>query len=274
MNRRWKDTRPVFSHGISGTRQNLQAVEKRTLSWNDLFPGDSKREPLRPIDLRKILSAPAPWRPLQLEHIALDRAHIEIAFDGKGDDALSALLDHLAQGQRNTPRRTAAKLLRKFAQRSSLGFLARIIFAFGDRPCFEVAIAPEGSTRMDKKHFENPVPAAIDKQAGTGFGHMFETTPAMSVALVGKLTLAPEANTALEPGAYLGECQKSALCDKPVFKEGQLFSRSYISAAAGLFSNSHVVSSRLAHGRAITSIPSCAGDLPISRRSSWRLSTS
>ena len=40
MNQKWKDKRPVFSHGISGTGQYLEAVERETLSWSDLFPGD------------------------------------------------------------------------------------------------------------------------------------------------------------------------------------------------------------------------------------------
>jgi hypothetical protein len=143
--------------------QGLQAIEQGTLSWNDLFLSNVEREPLRSIDLWKVLSTPASRRPLHLKHIALDRAYIEIAFQGESHDTLSAALDHLAQGLRQSSWRSAAKFLLKFAERGKLGRLVSVIFAFGDRPRLKVAIPPEGSAGMDKKHFENPAPATIDE---------------------------------------------------------------------------------------------------------------
>src|SRR5689334_6136919 len=90
-------------------------------------------EPFGAIDLRECLHLPASRWPLDLEHITPDSMHIEIAFDGERDHALSGTLADLAQRLKRLIKDDAG-LLGKFTTGHGDCILFPVHLALRDRP--------------------------------------------------------------------------------------------------------------------------------------------
>ena len=70
----------------------FKSLQQRPLRLIDLDKGHSEVEPLCAVNLRKCLSPPTAWRPFNLESVAGDIFHIDIALDGKCLNRFAAAL--------------------------------------------------------------------------------------------------------------------------------------------------------------------------------------
>src|SRR5437762_3391084 len=98
-------------------------IEQRRLARDDLLPRRLEIEPLGAIDLGEGLLAPAARRPLHVEAVAADAAHVQIALDGETDNALAGFLRDLAE-RLKLACRGDAELLRELAARRGRRLLA------------------------------------------------------------------------------------------------------------------------------------------------------
>src|SRR5829696_180157 len=163
------------SAGVSSRAGRRKPVEEDALAREKLLAGFFQGEPAGAVDLGERLLAPALRRPLELEAVAADRRHVEIALSRKGDDALAARLDGLSQGLQ-LALQGDAELLRELAPGGGFRILAVEIFALRNRPGAGVLPGPERPAGMHEEDAELPALALVEQHAGAFHGHAYLLT--------------------------------------------------------------------------------------------------
>jgi len=100
----------------------------------------------------------------------VDGRGVAVAFEGPAVDDFAAFLGDGFQFDEGAFW-LEADLFFEFALGGGEGFFASLNFAFGDGPGAEVAVLPEGASRMREEKFQFVSPYAIHQQASADFCH-------------------------------------------------------------------------------------------------------
>src|SRR5882724_3654421 len=140
----------------------LEVVQERRLTLQDLRPRGFEGEPRGPIDLRELLPAARPRRPLHGVGRARHGGGIEVAPHGPRIDELSP---RLAPGRKREglTRRPRAGLFLELAPRGGERIFPLLDPSLGNGPRARVLLLPERPARMHEEHFE-PAGGVTKKQ--------------------------------------------------------------------------------------------------------------
>ena len=167
-----------FCHaGRSTTQRGLEvgfeAVEKGFLAAEDFFAGGGEVEPFAAIGFGNFDLAAGAWGPFYEAGVGDEGSGIEVAFDGPCGDFFAGGLCDDAEGEkvgvRTVDGEGRAGFFLKFAAGGFEGRFGGEIFAFRDGP--GVFSGPEGAAGVDEEDFRARGRAAVEEEAGGGFGH-------------------------------------------------------------------------------------------------------
>ena len=145
-----------------------QPVEEGQLGLDDLRAGEVEVEPGGPVDLRELLDAARPRRPLQLEGVAGDGIGVQVTLPRPDSEQLAPL--HLAERIQPRCGHRAAELLGELAPGCSLAVLVRIVLALRDRPGAVVLLRPERAAHVTQQHLDPPARTAVQQDTGAADG--------------------------------------------------------------------------------------------------------
>jgi hypothetical protein len=151
----------------------LEAVEEGFLASEDFFSSGGEVEPSAAVGFGDFDLAAGAWGPFDEAGIGDEGGGIEVAFDGPGGDFFAGGLRDDAEGLEvgggTVDGEGGAGFFLKFAAGGFEGVFAVVVLAFGDGP--GVFFGPEGAAGMDEEDFGAGGRAAVEEEAGGGFGH-------------------------------------------------------------------------------------------------------
>jgi hypothetical protein len=105
-----------------------------------------------------------------VNHVALDRVRVSIAFDCPCVNDLAARLAHWFE-RFGRPFNIEAELLDELALRSCERLLSRLDLALWDGPGAMVLSRPESAAGMNKEDLQRSAAATVEQDSGALFGH-------------------------------------------------------------------------------------------------------
>jgi hypothetical protein len=109
--------------------------------------------------------------PLDRDFVTAHGADIESTFQRVGQNQFAATLAHLTQRPERTGR-FDTEFLGEFPARCGFRVFAVVQFPFRNRPCAEIAGAPERPARMDEENDKASVAMTIHQDAGAYGCHL------------------------------------------------------------------------------------------------------